>query len=140
MFEGSYKVGRNDILLIIFLLAAGFLSMFTVSTLNKENVSSVAVVSIDSREAYRIPLDGSQIEERVKIKFKNHTGYIDIKNGSVRMEEMDSAICPEKICSETGWIEKSYQTIVCLPNKIVVRIENDRKDAPSEFAVDGVSF
>lgn len=37
---------------------------------------------------------------------------------------MDKRICPRKICSETGWIDKQYQNIVCLPNKILVKIES----------------
>ncbi|WP_282433973.1 NusG domain II-containing protein [Desulfosporosinus lacus] len=32
-------------------------------------------------------------------------------------------MCPKSICSDTGWIETAYQSIVCLPNQITVRIE-----------------
>ena len=42
-----------------------------------------------------------------------------IKDGKA---EMKSAICPDKICVKHRPIDKSGQTIVCLPEKIVVKI------------------
>ena len=27
---------------------------------------------------------------------------------------------------ETGWIDSSYETIVCLPNKIIIKIETSQ--------------
>lgn len=44
------------------------------------------------------------------------------------MLEMDRKICPDAICSDTGWIRKKYQSIVCLPNKIVVRFQQEQED------------
>jgi hypothetical protein len=41
---------------------------------------------------------------------------------------MDKKICPNAICSDTGWISKPYQTIVCLPNHIVLSLEGSKKD------------
>lgn len=42
------------------------------------------------------------------------------------MVEMNKEICPESICSETGWIDSFYQSIVCLPNGIIVTIEGSK--------------
>lgn len=39
------------------------------------------------------------------------------------MKEMDKRVCPQKVCSLTGWISKKYKSIVCLPNQITVSIE-----------------
>lgn len=55
------------------------------------------------------------------------TCYID--EGKI---QVISSNCPDKICIDDGSIEKSGQTIVCLPNQIVIKIIND----DSEF--DGV--
>lgn len=51
------------------------------------------------------------------------------------MLEMDKKICPNAICSYDGWIDKGYQSIVCLPNNIVVIIEGVKDDS-----VDAQSF
>lgn len=44
------------------------------------------------------------------------------------MLEMSRKICPNKSCSEIGWISKGYQAIVCLPNRIVVGIESEKDE------------
>lgn len=43
-----------------------------------------------------------------------------IKDGAVLVSE---AGCPDKICKEHRPISKSGETIVCLPNKLVVAVE-----------------
>jgi len=47
------------------------------------------------------------------------TTTIEIKGKKVRV--INSA-CPEKICVKMGWKSKNGETIVCVPNKIVVKI------------------
>lgn len=61
-------------------------------------------------------------------EFGENTGYIEVKDGAVRMLEMDRKICPEAICSKTGWISKDYEIIVCMPNGINVNIKNNENN------------
>lgn len=42
-----------------------------------------------------------------------------VKNNSIAFIHSD---CPDKICVNTGFISKSGQTAVCLPNKMVLRL------------------
>ena len=42
-----------------------------------------------------------------------------VKNGAVHVEK---ANCKDKICEQTGAISKKGQTIVCAPNRVVIRI------------------
>lgn len=58
-------------------------------------------------------------------KFGENTGFIEVKDGAVRMLEMDKVICPEEICSKTGWIKEEFETIVCMPNGITVNIKSN---------------
>ncbi|MGD9570071.1 MAG: NusG domain II-containing protein [Sedimentibacter sp.] len=66
-------------------------------------------------------------ENIYSFKFGENTGYIEVKDGAVRMLEMDKEICPEGICSNTGWIKKEYETIVCMPNGIIVNIKENNE-------------
>lgn len=59
--------------------------------------------------------------------FGENTGYIEVKDGAVRMLEMSKEICPERICSNTGWIRKEYEAIVCMPNGIIVNIKENNE-------------
>jgi hypothetical protein len=68
-------------------------------------------------------------------EFGENTGYIEVKDGAVRMLEMDKVICPNSICSKTGWIKEEYETIVCMPNGIVVSIENKEGNKENEIDI-----
>ena len=60
-------------------------------------------------------------EQTYEVKGYNGPVYISAGNGKIKVEDEDS---PLHLCSKQGYITKSYETIVCLPNKIVVKIEN----------------
>lgn len=45
---------------------------------------------------------------------------LEIKDGRVRMLPLPEELCPRGICSHTGWIAHSYESIVCLPNRIMI--------------------
>jgi hypothetical protein len=90
------------------------------------NENSNIVVKVDSKVKKNIPLDNLNESKIYEFNFKNNIGYVEVKNGRVRMLEMNKEICPDAICSETGWIDKGYQSIVCLPNNIIVTIEGNK--------------
>ena len=49
----------------------------------------------------------------------------EIQNHQIRFIE---AKCPDKFCERTGWISRPGETAVCLPNRIVVRVEGKKQD------------
>ena len=48
------------------------------------------------------------------------------------------ADCPDKVCVEAGWRSDSASPIVCLPHRLVIRIEHSAA-AESEDVPDAVS-
>lgn len=48
-----------------------------------------------------------------------YTNVIELERDRVRMESSD---CPTQDCVHTGWISKPGQSIVCLPNRLVVEL------------------
>lgn len=50
----------------------------------------------------------------------NGTNTAVIENGEIYMK---SASCPDKICIHQGKIHDSSKSIVCLPNRVVIRVE-----------------
>ena len=67
-----------------------------------------------------LTIDLNEEEKIYEVDGYNGTVYISAGNGKVKVEDEDS---PLHLCSKQGYISKSYETIVCLPNKIVVKIE-----------------
>ncbi len=45
---------------------------------------------------------------------------INVKNGEAFVSEAD---CPDKVCEKSGKISRSGESIACVPNKILIKIE-----------------
>ena len=56
-----------------------------------------------------------------------------IKSGTAYISE---ASCPDKQCMKQGKISRAGEMLVCLPNRVVVKIVDSKKDEP---VIDGVS-
>lgn len=117
-----------DKIIIVVLIVATIVpaGIVILKSFNKPNNN--IVIKVDNKVVKQIPLTKVNSSKTYDFKFKNNTGYIEVKDGKVRMLVMDKKICPNAICSDTGWISKSYQTIVCLPNSIIVSLENNQSN------------
>ena len=111
------------VILLLSLLAIG-IPMLSKSNHQNSNI----IIKVDNEVVKKIPMNNSNESKKYDFNFNNHIGYIETKNGRVRMLELSKELCPNGICSKIGWIDKTYQSIVCLPNKIIVTIEGGKSD------------
>lgn len=114
------RIGRNDIIFISTLLILIIIFLFVFYS--KYNTSgSYVTITVDGKQYGRYRLD-----EDKEIKIKNASGKVTnillIKDNCVNMIE---ANCPDKLCVNQKAISKEKETIVCLPNKVVVTVESD---------------
>lgn len=117
------KKKRNDLILILLVLAIGIVGFFGIEFYkSKTTLHGEAVIYVDGTEVGRYPLHK---DNRIEIKGKNGTNYLVIQDGKAWIEEAD---CPDRICILRGKIDKNGETVVCLPNKIVVEIQNGEED------------
>lgn len=67
------------------------------------------------------------IDEETEFKIKDGSGYniVKVHDGGVEVTE---ANCPDKVCVNTGHISKPSQTIVCVPNKLSIKIIDSSSD------------
>ena len=90
-----------------------------VYTQEKNTKDGVAVVTVDGEVYGRYPLKHEMVE---KIQLPDGSyNVLEIKNGEADISE---ASCPDKICVRHREVSKKDQNIVCLPNKVIVTIEN----------------
>ena len=108
------KKHKNDLILISCVLLAAALLLAGISLLSHRGAE--AVVSIDGQEYARYPLS-EDIE--VKIGDDAHFNLLVIEDGCASVTD---ASCPDKVCVNMGKISKSGQSIICLPNKLIVEI------------------
>ena len=76
-----------------------------------------AVVSVDGNEVERLPLGGGT--ERT-YRSGGYTLRVVLTAEGVRVEEAD---CPTQDCVHTGTIRRPGQSIVCLPARVIIRLE-----------------
>jgi hypothetical protein len=76
------------------------------------------------------------IDENIEIMLKTGNALV-IKDGNVCISNAD---CPDGLCVKQGTISKANESIICLPNKLVVRIVEDNtslnKDDDNDTGVD----
>ena len=106
---------RNDFILIAAVLIAA-LGIWLGVELSKEE-GAFAVVVVDGVETAKYLLDRD-----AEIRLESENGWYNIlviKDGSADVAE---ASCPDKICVNQHSIDKTGETITCLPNKTVIKI------------------
>lgn len=126
---------RWDKIIIVSVLLIGISGMFLLSLPEVDKNMKYVVISANGKEVEKILVPQNDRNKIVEFAFEGGVGSIEINEGAVRMLEMDRDICPEGICSDTGWITRKHQTIICLPNKIAVSFEGQSDDG-----LDGISY
>lgn len=81
---------------------------------------SYVQVEIDGRI-----VDTFDLDKDIEKTYGTDESYnvLQIKDGKATMT---SASCPDQICVKHNSIYRSGESIICLPNKVVVSIENDK--------------
>ena len=109
------KRRRNDILLIAGVLSAILIFALIYFLTRKDGTYAVVLKNNEEIGSY-------SLSENMQIPIKEGdkvTNILVIKDGKAYMK---SALCPDKICVKHRPIDKSGQTIVCLPQKVVIKI------------------
>lgn len=80
-----------------------------------------------------LSIDLSTVTEPETYTFtdKAGTNVILVEPGRIRVQEAD---CPDQVCVKSGWLQDSAAPIVCLPHRLVIRLE-----ASAPLAVDAIA-
>lgn len=114
------------ILVVIALMAAAGIWLFYSAGAEK---GGVAVVTVDGEVMAELAL---QDADRVRIPSEKGYNVIEVKDGQAFVAEAD---CRDQICVDHKHIEKTGETIVCLPHKLVVEIKDAGEEAPGDVVL-----
>ena len=103
---------KRDFILIGAIIAV-ILIAFGVMSLVKQNGDYV-IVRVAGQEVARYSLSKNGVYE-----LNGGTNILCIENGEAYLKDAD---CPDKLCVNQGRIDKSGETITCLPNKLTVTV------------------
>lgn len=114
---------KKDLLLIITVLIIA-LAFYFCQEFTGENSDNQVVVMVDGETYGTYDLNEDQT-----ISINHGSNILKIQDKEAKIIEAD---CPDKLCVHQSPISKSSQSIICLPNKLVVKIVAGHGNEDSE--------
>lgn len=107
-------IKKADIILTVILIIAGLALSYAFST--GKTAGDELLITVDGEKFGSYPL----LEDReITVKQESHINKVTIKGGTVSMTFSD---CKGQDCVRQHDISETGETIICLPNKIVLEI------------------
>lgn len=125
------KIKKADIFVIFLIIISSVLIYFFTNKLPRGNDSSSkkVVITVDGKIFKEVELkENTNLDIDVNTQYGNNE--VHIENGEVHMHESD---CKDKICMKMGKISLPGDSIICLPNRLMVKIVEDK---PSDDSLD----
>lgn len=129
------KVKKWDVIIISLFVIASFIPAL-IFTLQARADSGGYYVEIKVQgELYETrQLTGHTGREEIRIETDLGVNIVEIIEEKVGMYEAD---CPDKVCYSPEYISRAGETIVCLPNRIVIEVKGEKPDADDEDIITG---
>ena len=112
---------RNDLIFIAALLAVVVIAGLCLYLFRHEG--NTVTVLVDGKEYATYPLDEDRVEDI-------HTGEEGLNRLVIRDGKawIETASCPDGICAAHKAIHRDGESIVCLPNKVVITVQTTDTD------------
>lgn len=121
---------KLDIIIILFLIILSFVPyLIFAKTLSKDYSSTYANIKVSGDVYDNIPLSFFKGEKTLVVKTNHGNNTISIKDNTIKIIEAD---CRDDLCIKQGVISKVGQTIVCLPNELIIEIKGDESNSDSD--------
>lgn len=124
--SGTNKVKAGDIVVVVLIVAAAAASLAMLTRARAGEKGSLAVIEVNGHEVKRFTLGSGQPGREVTVRGWLGDSTFEVSDGRVRMV---SSTCRDKICVGTGWVDSPGSSIVCLPNRVVIRIAGPARPA-----------
>jgi len=115
------KINKYDIALIVVIVVINVLILIYGAFNTTDKGKKIAYVYSDNRLVGEYTLT-EDYEKEFKVEVDSGYNTLHIQGGSVWIQD---ATCPDKICIHQGKISKDGEIIVCLPNRLMVQIEDN---------------
>lgn len=118
---------KGDKYLIILIIVISLVSLIYVKN-SAFNVDEKYVsIQVNGEETKRIIFDNNMVGKSIPIETEFGYNLIEIGDEKVRVIEAD---CPDQLDVKQGYISKTGEVIVCLPNRLVIEIKGieDERD------------
>ncbi len=135
----KFKLKFADVIVVGTIIFFGISGLW--SNLQPENRTERKYAEVYIENSLRAELSlapGESYNHRFEFGEDNQNeAVVEVDDGRIRMLPMGEDLCPKGICSHTGWISQPYESIVCLPNQIMIVFSESAAD---DEKLDGVTF
>lgn len=116
---------KGDKILVLIIIILSLSSMVLINRQAFSDNEKYVSIQVNGKELKKIIFDTKLIGTTIPIETEYGYNLVEIGEEQVRVIEAD---CPDKIDVKQGYISRIGETIVCLPNRMVVEIKGIAKD------------
>lgn len=127
---GIMTKGDKILIIFVFILALASLGFIKRQALSNDN--KYISIQVNGKEFKKIIYDKNMIGKTIPIESEYGYNLIEIGDEKVRVIE---ASCPDKIDIKQGYISNIGETIVCLPNRLVIEIKGGDKNSEIDIII-----
>lgn len=114
-------MNKHDFVLIAGILAAALLIFLGIRLFKGQGDAPLyARIVVDGEEIARLPLSENR-EYTVQLE-NGEYNLVIVSDGKV---SVTSASCPDGVCVRTGRIDSVGDSIICLPHRLVITVEEE---------------
>ena len=118
------KKYKFDIILISSLILIGGLIIYIISL---SSPGKYVAVRVNGEVKATFPLDTD-----LEYEIMGESGSINILKIKDGRAQIESASCPDKLCVNSGSVKYVGQSVICLPNKVVIEILSEKEDRKTD--------
>lgn len=111
---------KGDVIAIAFVFLLALLTGIFFLRQAKTTEDKILVIYQDGKKCRELPLS----EDTEVVIQGAYTNRIVVRDGKAAIIESD---CPGRDCVYSGWMEEGGKTIVCLPNRVLLQIEESEQ-------------
>ena len=112
-------ISPRDAAILLFVMAAGIIAAF----FPRAESNASAVIEKNGSEIYSVALENASDAE---FTLPETEGVVyEISDGAIRIK---SSACEERLCEKRGFINRRGETIVCLPQRLIITITGGREE------------
>lgn len=126
------KINKYDIALIAIIVVVNLLVLIYGVFNTTDKGKKIAYVYSDNRLVGEYTLT-EDYETEFKVEVDSGYNTVHIKDGSVWIQD---ATCPDKVCLHQGKISKDGEIIVCLPNRLMIQIDDNTDTSGTKDGTD----
>lgn len=111
---------KADKILIVIVVLLSFASLGYINRQGLTDEDTYVSIQYNGEEIRKVIFDRQIVGTTIPIETELGYNLIEIGDERVRVLEAD---CPDQIDVEQGWISRKGETLICLPNRLVVELK-----------------